>query len=161
LTGIAGNSLDEGGQMGWGRLYQVDDSARILLSGCKSKSEWYDVLGQLRVENAPKCNAEDSIRFWGVALEGQPYPLSRLFLGDFHTPPDGSDDPYVCFLGRAIVRDVARKLASESDAFFVELFSKKNGSSFDSSPLWFLEPLRSFFKEASANDMAIVVLWET
>jgi hypothetical protein len=147
--------------MGWGRLYRIDDSARILLSGCKSKNEWFDALGQLQVEKAPRCNAEDSIRFWGEILEGQPYPLSRLFLGDFHTPPDGSDDPFVSFFGRATVHDVARKLASESDAFFVGLFSKKNGWSFDSGLLWFLEPLRSFFKEASANDMAIVALWET
>jgi hypothetical protein len=147
--------------MGWGVLYQIDDSARILLSSCKSKSAWYDVLGQLQMEKAPKCHAEDSIRFWGLAFEGQAYPLSRLFLGDFHTPPDGSDDPYVSFLSRTTVHDVAEKLVSENNTFFLELFSPKNGYSLDSRPLWFLEPLRSFFKEASANDMAIVVLWET
>jgi hypothetical protein len=32
---------------------------------------------------------------------------------------------------------------------------------FGSCQLWFSEPLRSFFKEVSANDMVIAVLWDT
>ncbi len=35
-----------------GAPYQVDDGARAPLSGCTSKSEWYDALGQLKVRAA-------------------------------------------------------------------------------------------------------------
>jgi hypothetical protein len=144
--------------MGWGTLFQVTDTARTLIAQCGSKGEWYGALDQLRVEEAPKCDAEDSIRFWGLALEGQPYPLSKLFLGDIHADLDGASDPNVSFFGQATVRDVSQALDSNGRGFFEGLFTGKDHV--DAGQIRFLEPLRDFFKDASAKGLAVIALWE-
>src|ERR1700735_5024477 len=95
-----------------GTLFQVADAARTLIDQYGSKGEWYGALDRLRVEDAPRCDAEDSIRFWGQALEGQPYPLSKLFLGDVHAGFDGASDPNVSFFGHVTVREVSQALES-------------------------------------------------
>ena len=86
--------------MGWGTFYEIDDSAAARLSGCKSKSEWYDALSDLGLDELPDLNAEESVPAWGAALQNHDGALGRLFIGDLRAEDDGYDDPNVLFAGR-------------------------------------------------------------
>lgn len=133
--------------MGWGTLWQVEDSARELLSNRRTKAEWYEALEPLDIENAPELNAEDSVRFWSTVLDGRPGPLGRLFAGEMHAAFDEYDDPNVLFLGRDLVAEIAPALGALNEEYFAELFRSRDDNW--ACNAWFFDPLRAFHSAAS------------
>ena len=142
---------------GWGKLWEVEDSARNLLIDCRTKVEWYKALGLLNIEKEPELNAQDSIRFWGTVLKDHPGPLGRLFECEMHSAYDEYDDPNVSFLGCDEVNEVAQALNALKKEYFMELFRKKDASWIREA--WFYEPLRSFLSSASEKGKAVIIIW--
>jgi len=145
----------------WGCFYELSDAAKTSFAGLNSKSEWYDALGQWKLESAPQLDAEQSLQYgWIWALRDQPYPLGKLFSGDLHTNPDGTGDPEVVFLGAQLVQSLARELAENDKAFFLELLSADEKFRADRSAyISLLEPIRSFFAAAASRGQAVIVMW--
>ena len=144
--------------MGWGTLYEVDDSARARLCTCRTKSEWYEALGALSIENSPQLSAEESIPFWVSKLESINHPLARFFKGDMHAEYNEYDDPNVCFVGRATTKAFLQELDTAGKAFFVTLFP--HSDLYGSGDSWLYEPLCKFLREASTRENGVIILWE-
>jgi hypothetical protein len=143
--------------VGWGRFYEVDDGARDLLAREKTKAGWYDALATLNIENSPRLDAEDSIRFWGTVLKDHPGPLSSLFIGEMHAI-DEFDDPNVLFLGRDTVTEIAQAMNHLSQDYFAELFRSTNPDW--GSHAWLYEPLRAFLASCQNRGKAVIIMWE-
>jgi hypothetical protein len=144
--------------VGWGKLWEVDDSIRNLLVNRRTKAEWYQVLGILKIESAPELNAHDSVRFWGAVLNDHPGPLGLLFKGEMHTDHDDYGDPNVLFLGRDNVTEIAQTLNTVSKEYFIELFRKRDITW--TREAWLYEPLRSFLSSVSSDGKAVIIIWE-
>ncbi len=144
--------------MGWGRLYEVQSSAKTPLSTCHTKAEWYEALNRLDIENAPQLNAEESIRSWASKFDGLGHPIARFFEGDLHAPYDEADDPNVCFVGPELARSSFGQLDQLGKQFFVELFP--HNAPFGVGESWLYEPLLAFLKPLCERGNAVVILWE-
>ena len=130
--------------MGWGVLYEVESSARGELSGCTSKSSWYEALNKLNIETSPQLNAEDSIRFWASQLLELGHPAAKFFEGDLHAAYDEYDDPNVCFIGPDLARFFLEQLDMLGKQFFINLFPHHGSLGVGES--WLYEPLRGFLR---------------
>ncbi|MFZ6872313.1 hypothetical protein ACO0LF_09635 [Undibacterium sp. Di27W] len=141
--------------MSFGFFYEVEDSARDLLTDCMSKGEWYDVLGELHIENSQSCKAEESLPAWELALKEASGPLARLFTGELRAETDEFDDPSVVFLGADLVKSIAGEIRKNGKSFFESLL-KEVGCDADS---WLFEPMYQFFNEAAGRNKAAIILW--
>ena len=79
--------------MSFGYFYEIKDRARDHLVGCTTKSEWYNALGGLNIEDCPSCKGEQSFPGWELALGGLSGPLARMFEGDLRAQRNEFDDP--------------------------------------------------------------------
>jgi hypothetical protein len=141
--------------MSFGYFYEVEDSARNLLADCVSKGEWYDVLGELHVENCPTFEAEESLPAWELALKDVPGPLASVFTGELRAEKDEFDDPDAVFLGADLVKSIAAEVGKRDKAYFESLL-KEVGCDADA---WLFEPMRQFLNEAAGRNKAAIILW--
>jgi hypothetical protein len=145
--------------MGWGRLYEVPSSASERIRDCRSKSDWYREMGAIGVgaNELAECDLEDSVNFLGSALEVQPYPLSKLFIGEMNAAPDESDDPNVSFSGCRLARDIATELNAVKEDFFDLIATDRPPNGY----AWLMRDLRQFFDGVSLRGNAVICLWES
>ena len=146
--------------MGWGTLYEVSDNARQLLSTRRTKAEWYEAMGTLDLENTPKLNAEDSIRFWESKLQSIDHPAASFFEGDLHAEYDEFDDPNVCFVGGESVRAFLIQFEELGKQFFVTLFPPPPHFPNAVGDSWLYDPLCTFLREVCLRGKAVIMLWE-
>jgi hypothetical protein len=144
--------------MGWGKLYEVSESAGQLLGACRTKAEWYQAMSTLDIENAPRLDAEDSIRSWASKLHSIDHPAAKFFVGDLHAEYDEFNDPNVCFVGRESARAFLSQLEILGKPFFVSLFP--HHGLYGAGESWLYDPLCAFLREACSRHNAIVILWE-
>ncbi|WP_147426694.1 hypothetical protein [Trinickia fusca] len=144
--------------MGWGKLYEVPDSARERFRDCRTKSDWYDAMGEIGVGagKSAECDLEDSVNLLGNELELQPYPLGKLFIGELHAELNEFDDPNVSFLGCQLAKDIATALNTVEENFFDSIATHHPPNPYT----WLLRDLRRFFDEVALRSNAVVCLWE-
>lgn len=141
---------------GFGILYAVSDSVRNVLIDAKSKSEWYAVLADYRVETAPTFDTDQSLQAALLAFAAASEPLSQMTTGEFRTEDDGFGDPNVVFFGRSQVAELSAILALQTDEEFATLVQVTGN---DPAHKWLLKPLQAFFLEAASEGLAIAMLW--
>ena len=144
--------------MGWGKLYEVSESASQLLGACRTKAEWYEAMSTLDIVNAPQLDAEDSIRFWASKLHSIDHPAAKFFDGDLHAEYDELSDPNVCFVGSESARAFLSQLEILGKPFFVSLFP--HDGSHGVGEVWLYDPLCVFLRETCSRGNAVVILWE-
>src|SRR5215472_5880957 len=130
--------------MGWGTFYEVSDSARVLLSDCRSKADWYKALGTLGLESAPQLDAEDSIRFWASKFQSIGDPAERFFQGDCHAEYDSFGDPNASFVGNETVRWFLARLEMLGKDFFIRAFP--HTGPYGTGDSWLYDPLLGFLR---------------
>jgi hypothetical protein len=146
---------------GFGTVYQVDDVTRFHFSACKSRSDWYKVLGMIeKRDGLPSADLGDAIAVWRQILEHQPSPLYRFFQGEFNSLVDmaESGDPHMFFSGRALVAQASVELASVSEMSLKQSFSFETDY-FVSQAISSLAELKRFLIQAVAANRAVVGLW--
>lgn len=144
--------------MGWGKFYEVSESASQLLRTCRTKAEWYEAMGTLAIENAPQLDAEDSIRFWASTLHDIDHPAAKFFVGDLHAEYDEFSDPNVCFVGSESAKVFLSQLEELGKQFFVSAFSRDG--LYGSGGSWLYDPLCAFLRETCSQGNAVLILWE-
>jgi hypothetical protein len=141
--------------MSFGTLYKVEDEVRIVFEGKTTKSEWYDALGEIEIQNCESCDAEESIPAWVLALKNQSEPLSLLFQGEMRAEPNEYDDPDVVFVSKEMIASIVKELENKSKPYFQKLLDDVNCS----PDFWFYDSMFKFLKSAAANNKAIVIIW--
>jgi hypothetical protein len=146
---------------GLGTLYQVDDATRFHFSACKSRSDWYKVLGMIeKRDGLPSAELGDAISAWRQLLEHQPGPLYRFFHGEFNSLVDmaESGDPHMFFAGRALVVEASAELSSVSERSLKQSFSFEKYNAV-SQAISSLSELKRFLIQSVAANRAVVGLW--
>lgn len=144
--------------MGWGIFYEVDDDARDVFNMCSSKTDWYQALDKLGIEDCPKLDAEDSIRFWVSKLQEISHPMEKFFEGELHAEYDEFDDADVSFSGNQLTRLFLTQLEHLGKQFFTDLFPHYHP--YGEGDSWLYEPLRSFLQSTCERGNGVVILWE-
>lgn len=141
--------------MSFGTFYKVEDEVRFAFEGKITKSEWYDALGEIEIQNYESCDAEESIPAWVLALKNQDEPLSLLFQGELRAEPDECDDPDVVFLGKEMVASIVMELEKKTKPYFQELLNNVNCS----PDFWLFDSMFQFLESAASNNNAVVIMW--
>lgn len=141
--------------MSFGTFYEVEDEVRSAFAGRVTKSEWYDALGEIGIENYESCEAEESIPAWILALKDERSTLSSLFKGEMRAQANEYDDPDVVFIGKEMTSSIARELENKSKSYFEGLLNGVNCL----PDIWLHDPMLIFFKRAAKRNKAIVVMW--
>lgn len=141
--------------MSFGTFYKVEDEVRSAFEAKVAKSEWYDVLGEIEIQNYESCDAEESIPGWVLALKNQGEPLSLLFQGELRAEPNEYDDPDVVFVGKEMIASIVTELENKSKPYFQELLYEVNCS----PDFWLFDSMFNFLKSAASNNNAIVIIW--
>jgi hypothetical protein len=146
---------------GFGTLYQVDDATRFHFSACKSRSDWYKVLGMIeKRDGLPSAELGDTIAVWRQILEHQLGPLYRFLQGEFNSLVDmaESGDPHMFFAGRALVVEASAELSRVSEMSLKQSFSFDTDN-FVSQAITSLPEFKRFLIQAAAANRAVVGLW--
>ena len=141
--------------MSFGIFYEVDNDTRSIFEGRNSKSDWYDALGEIDLMSCESCDAEESIPGWELALKTENEPLSQLFQGDLRAERDGCDDPDVVFLNKETVASITREIEDKSKFYFNKLLNDIRCS----EDIWLFDPMLQFFKNATVQNKAVVIIW--
>ena len=112
--------------MSFGYFYEITDSAREHFVGCTTKSEWYEVLGELNIEDYSSCEGKQSFPGWQLALGGLSGPLARMFEGDLRAERNEFDDPDAVFLGSDLVKLIAAEIDGRGREFFECLLRQRS-----------------------------------
>lgn len=150
--------------MSW-YLFEVDDQARSLFMPLRTKSEWYEVMGQLNVgaANDATCGLlSETWPLWVEATSNAPKPLNYLFRGEFHAL--GGADPDVGFIGADNVARLAEALQAP-DTYFLGLLEATSFGATSSlgsckNELLILPVLRNFYATAASKRKAAIVLMD-
>ena len=143
--------------MAWGNFYEIRSQARPQFEACVEKGDWYHVLNAHIVASSevPECDLEEAVVTLGGAMELQPHPWNRIFLGDFHAPFDDTDDPNVALLSESLVREISEALAKSDESFFDRISTYQPPNPFT----WLHHALREFFTAAASRGSAVVCIW--
>lgn len=141
--------------MSFGTFYLVDDEVRSVFDGRTTKSEWYDALGEIEIQNSGSCDAEGSIPAWVLALQHEEQPLNLLFQGELRSAPNEYDDPDVVFVGKNMVSSIVKEFENKPKPYFQKLLDDANCS----ADFWLFDSMFHFLKNADASKKAVVIIW--
>ncbi|WP_409526008.1 hypothetical protein [Nitrincola sp. MINF-07-Sa-05] len=141
--------------MSFGKFYIIDDEVRSFFEGRTTKSDWYDALGEIEIQNSESCDAEESIPAWILALKNEEQPLNLLFQGELRAEPNEYDDPDVVFIGKDMIFSIVKELEKKPKPYFQKLLDNVNCS----ADFWLFDSMFQFLKSAGANKKAIVIIW--
>ena len=142
---------------GMGHLYEVDDSARHVVQYCKLKSDWYSVVGDFITKQSLELNTEESLQGWAAFVPNEPYPVSHLIKGEFHSEDnDFWDDPHISFLGRELVKNLALVLRQKGKAYYESRLTNIHQNM--QIDIWLYDPLCNFLESVANRNNAVIVL---
>ena len=97
--------------MSW-NYWGIDDAAYDAFAGLTTKSDWYKLLGALKIGKTaePQCSllGYQPSPLWIKATRDQPAPICSLFRGDLWA--EGGPDPDVGFIRAASVAALCEAL---------------------------------------------------
>jgi hypothetical protein len=122
-----------------------------------SKSDWYDLLGQIEVESSPTFDGEDSFLAWQYALEeyAPHIATAKIFQGDYRSAEDDSQDPHVAYLSIISVEEIAAEMSTLGRGYFQGILQQCGNQ----NDIWLFDGLVAFLKEAVTKQTPIFVLW--
>jgi len=142
---------------GMGHLYEVVDSARETLHTCKSKGDWYDSMGDYITKSNKELDTEDCLRSWAAFIPDEPYPISHLLKGEFHSENDDYwDQPHVSFIGSNLVKEILSELKHKGKDNYenrlISIYPSMQGE------IWLYDPLCKFLESVASRNNAVIVL---
>ncbi|PMN66212.1 hypothetical protein [Enterovibrio norvegicus] len=141
--------------MSFGTFYRVEDKVREAFVGKISKSEWYDVLGEIEIQSYESCDAEESIPAWVLALKKEEAPLNLLFQGELRAEQNEYDDPDVVFLGKNLIRSIVLEIGVKGRPYFQTLLQGVNCL----PDFWLFDSMFTFLNESAEKDEAVIIMW--
>ncbi len=141
--------------MSFGKFYRVENEVREAFVGKISKSEWYDGLGEIEIQNYESCDAEESIPAWVLALKKEESPLNLLFQGELRAEQNEYDDLDVVFLGKDLVRSIFLEFEAKGKPYFQSLLQGVNCL----PDFWLYDSMVSFLNESAENGEAVIIMW--
>lgn len=137
-------------------LYQVDDTARQVLKDLVTLPEWFEFMGTLDLDEAARCDVEDSWALWREATRELDPPLSLLFTGELKPDEEEGGDPDAGFIGAPAVRDIHRLLESRGRSYFAAQLEDAGYSS--EADIWLYEELCGFLADCVIKEKAVLFL---
>ena len=141
--------------MSFGTFYEINNDACSIFEGISSKSDWYDALGGIDLMNCDSCDAEEAIPAWELALKTETVPLSQIFQGNLRAESDENEDPNVIFINNVTVASITKEIEDKTKYYFNKLLSDVNCS----DDIWLFDSMLQFFKNATAKNKAVVIIW--
>lgn len=141
--------------MSFGKFYRVEDEVREAFAGKITKSEWYDGLGEIEIQNYEYCDAEESIPAWVLALNKEETPLNMLFQGELRAQQNEYDDPDVVFLGKDLIRSIVLEFEAKGKSYFKSLLQGVNCL----PDFWLFDSMVSFLNESAEKGDAAIIMW--
>ncbi len=141
--------------MSFGTFYRVEDEVRSAFVGKISKSEWYDGLEEIEIQNFESCDAEESIPAWVLALKKEDAPLNMLFQGELRAEQNEYDDPDVVFLGKELIRAIVSEIEAKGKPYFQTLLDGVNCL----PDFWLFDSMVKFLIESAEKDEAVIIMW--
>ena len=141
--------------MSFGVFYKVEDKMRSYFEGCITKSDWYEALDGVNIQNYESCDAEESIPAWALALKNEGSPVCMLFQGEMRAQENEFDDPDVVFVNKEMVNSVVNEIERKSKSHYKALLDDIDCS----ADFWLFDSMFEFLKDAALNNKAIVVVW--
>tara|TARA_Y100000296_G_scaffold43734_1_gene50194 strand:+ start:164 stop:595 length:432 start_codon:yes stop_codon:yes gene_type:complete len=141
--------------MSFGKFYRVENEVREAFVGKISKSEWYDGLGEIEIQNYESCDAEESIPAWVLALKKEESPLNLLFQGELRAEQNEYDDPEVVFLGKDLIQSICLEFEAKGKPYFHSLLQGVNCL----PDFWLYDSMVSFLNESAEDGEAVIIMW--
>ena len=142
--------------MSFGTFYKVEDHVSTLLEGKVTKSDWYEILDLIDIQNHESLDAEESIPAWILALRNEDSAVHLLFQGEMKAKEDEFDHPDVVFLSNKMITKVVYEFEIKTKSYYQELLDHIGCT----ADFWLFEPMHAFLKEAALNQKAIIILWD-
>ena len=136
-------------------FYKVEDQVRTIFEGRVTKSDWYDALDLIGIQNYGSCDAEESIPAWVLALKSEALPVRLLFQGEMRAQEDEYDHPDVVFVNKEMVASIVSEFERKPKSHYKALLDYVDCS----ADFWLFDPMVEFLKDAALNDKAVVVVW--
>lgn len=138
----------------FGSIYSVNEAAASVFSAAKTKLDWYEAMGELRIETMPKLNGDGSISAWERTFVRLGGPLAKFRNGDLATAEDGTGDTRVTFLNAASVVSIHQELMLNGREQIEKMFIEHE----DASDFWLYDPLVSFFDITVESKFGVLTL---